>query len=159
MFSYYFVECMQLMAEVVGTYFLIFAGCTSVVVNKNNDNVVTLPGISIVWGLAVTVLVYSTGHISGAHFNPAVTLAFASTKRFPLKQVNQTRPKYLSISLYYLIKFRKCSPSGSIIYKCHFPWSSSFFLSPQERQLLASVLLSNASLLFYSLVFFRLHPI
>ncbi|XP_027348541.1 nodulin-26-like [Abrus precatorius] len=77
----------KLVAEVIGTYFLIFAGCASVVVNKNNDNVVTLPGISIVWGLAVMVLVYSVGHISGAHFNPAVTIAFASTKRFPLKQV------------------------------------------------------------------------
>lgn len=74
----------------VGTYFLIFAGCAAVVVNKNNDNVVTLPGISIVWGLVVMVLVYSVGHISGAHFNPAVTIAFASTKRFPWKQVNQT---------------------------------------------------------------------
>ena len=71
----------------VGTYFLIFAGCASVVVNKNNDNVVTLPGIAIAWGLVVTVLVYTVGHISGAHFNPAVTIAFASTRRFPLMQV------------------------------------------------------------------------
>ncbi|ESW31488.1 hypothetical protein PHAVU_002G242300 [Phaseolus vulgaris] len=77
----------KLVAEVVGTYFLIFAGCASVVVNKSKENVVTLPGISIVWGLVVTVLVYSVGHISGAHFNPAVTIAFASTKRFPWKQV------------------------------------------------------------------------
>ncbi|KAG4999970.1 hypothetical protein AAZX31_08G117700 [Glycine max] len=77
----------KLVAEVVGTYFLIFAGCASVVVNKNNNNVVTHPGISIVWGLVVMVLVYSVGHISGAHFNPAVTIAFASTRRFPLKQV------------------------------------------------------------------------
>ncbi|KAJ1426177.1 Major intrinsic protein [Sesbania bispinosa] len=77
----------KLVAEVVGTYFLIFAGCASVVVNKNNDNVVTLPGISIVWGLVVMVLVYSVGHISGAHFNPAVTIAFATIKRFPWKQV------------------------------------------------------------------------
>ncbi|MCH84164.1 aquaporin NIP1-2, partial [Trifolium medium] len=76
----------KLVAEVVGTYFLIFAGCAAVAVNKNNDNVVTLPGISIVWGLAVMVLVYSLGHISGAHFNPAVTIAFATTRRFPLKQ-------------------------------------------------------------------------
>ena len=80
---------MQLIAEVVGTYFLIFAGCGAVVVNKDKNNVVTLPGIAIVWGLVVTVLVYSVGHISGAHFNPAVTIAFASTRRFPLKQVNQ----------------------------------------------------------------------
>jgi len=83
---------MQLVAEVVGTYFLIFAGCASVVVNKSKENVVTLPGISIVWGLVVTVLVYSVGHISGAHFNPAVTIAFASTKRFPWKQVTQISP-------------------------------------------------------------------
>ncbi|XP_045830060.1 aquaporin NIP1-2-like [Trifolium pratense] len=77
----------KLVAEVIGTYFLIFAGCASVVVNKNNDNIVTLPGISMVWGLAVMVLVYSLGHISGAHFNPAVTIAFATTRRFPFKQV------------------------------------------------------------------------
>ncbi|XP_057439831.1 nodulin-26-like [Lotus japonicus] len=77
----------KLVAEVLGTYFLIFAGCASVVVNLNNDKVVTLPGIAIVWGLAVMVLVYSIGHISGAHFNPAVTVAHATTKRFPVKQI------------------------------------------------------------------------
>ncbi|KAK7302998.1 hypothetical protein RJT34_13897 [Clitoria ternatea] len=77
----------KLVAEVVGTYFLIFAGCASVVVNLDKDKVITQPGIAIVWGFTVMVLVYSLGHISGAHFNPAVTLAHASTKRFPLKQV------------------------------------------------------------------------
>ncbi|KAM7262426.1 hypothetical protein ACFE04_000109 [Oxalis oulophora] len=74
-------------AEVVGTYFLIFAGCAAVAVNNDFEKVVTLPGISIVWGLAVMVLVYSVGHISGAHFNPAVTIAFAVCRRFPWKQV------------------------------------------------------------------------
>ena len=82
----------KLMAEVVGTYFLIFAGCASVVVNVNNEKVVSLPGISIVWGLAVMVLVYSVGHISCAYFNPTITIAFASCKRFPLRQV----PAYIS---------------------------------------------------------------
>ncbi|KAJ4703718.1 putative Aquaporin NIP1.1 [Melia azedarach] len=82
----------KLVAEVLGTYFLIFAGCAAVVVNLNNDKVVSLPGISMVWGLAVMVLVYSVGHISGAHFNPSVTIAFATCKRFPWKQV----PPYIA---------------------------------------------------------------
>ncbi|CAI0475665.1 unnamed protein product [Linum tenue] len=86
-FSVPFVQ--KLVAELLGTYFLIFAGCSAVASNLNYDKVVTLPGISIVWGLAVMVLVYSVGHISGAHFNPAVTLAFATCKRFPWKQVPQ----------------------------------------------------------------------
>ena len=72
----------------MGTYFLIFAGGASVVVNLSKDKVITFPGIAIVWGLAVMVMVYSVGHISGAHFNPAVTIAFATTKRFPWKQVS-----------------------------------------------------------------------
>ncbi|XP_022892344.1 aquaporin NIP1-1-like isoform X2 [Olea europaea var. sylvestris] len=77
----------KIIAEILGTYFLIFAGCAAVVVNADKDKVVTQPGISIVWGLVVMVMVYSVGHISGAHFNPAVTIAFATCKRFPWKQV------------------------------------------------------------------------
>ncbi|KAK6124166.1 hypothetical protein DH2020_042075 [Rehmannia glutinosa] len=82
----------KIIAETLGTYFLIFAGCAAVVVNADKEKVVTLPGIAIVWGLVVMVMVYSVGHISGAHFNPAVTLAFASCKRFPWKQV----PAYIA---------------------------------------------------------------
>nr|AMW03271.1 aquaporin NIP [Tamarix hispida] len=77
----------KMIAEILGTYFLIFAGCASVTVNLDYDKVVSLPGISIVWGLAVMVMVYSVGHISGAHFNPAVTVAFATCRLFPWKQV------------------------------------------------------------------------
>ncbi|KAL8113129.1 aquaporin NIP1-1-like [Apium graveolens] len=77
----------KVIAEMLGTYFVIFAGEAAVTVNLAKSNVVTLPGISIVWGLAVMVMVYSVGHISGAHFNPAVTIAFATCKRFPWKEV------------------------------------------------------------------------
>ena len=54
----------KLMAEVLGTYFMIFAGYASVVVNMNMGTM-TFPGICIVWGLVVMVMVYSLGHISG----------------------------------------------------------------------------------------------
>ena len=78
---------MQILAEIFGTYFLIFAGCAAVVVNLRTGGTVTFPGICITWGLTVMVMVYSVGHISGAHFNPAVTLAFATCGRFPWRQV------------------------------------------------------------------------
>ncbi|XP_075633112.1 putative aquaporin NIP-type [Castanea sativa] len=76
----------KVIAEVIGTYMLIFAGCGSVVVNKLYGSV-TFPGICVVWGLIVMVLIYSLGHISGAHFNPAVTITHSIFRRFPLKQV------------------------------------------------------------------------
>uniref|UniRef100_A0A1D1Z8M7 Aquaporin NIP1-1 n=1 Tax=Anthurium amnicola TaxID=1678845 RepID=A0A1D1Z8M7_9ARAE len=81
----------KLTAEVFGTYFVIFAGCASVTVNLIKGTV-SFPGICIVWGLVVMVMVYSVGHISGAHFNPAVTIAFATCGRFPWRQV----PAYIS---------------------------------------------------------------
>ncbi|KAK1557381.1 hypothetical protein Q3G72_023705 [Acer saccharum] len=85
----------KLIAEVVGTYLLIFVGCASILVNENYDKVVTLPGIAMVWGLTVMILVYSLGHISGAHFNPAVSIAFATCNRFSWKHV----PAYISAQL------------------------------------------------------------
>ncbi|KAG6419275.1 hypothetical protein SASPL_121491 [Salvia splendens] len=85
----------KIIAETLGTYFLIFAGCGAVAVNADKEKVVTLPGIAIVWGLVVMVMVYSVGHISGGHFNPAVTIAFASCKRFSWKQV----PAYVAAQM------------------------------------------------------------
>ncbi|XP_021865690.1 probable aquaporin NIP-type [Spinacia oleracea] len=84
-----YVVCIaqKLMAEAMGTYFIIFAGCGSVVVNNLYDDIVTFPGICVTWGLIVMVMVYSLGHISGAHFNPAVTLTFSIFRHFPYKEV------------------------------------------------------------------------
>ncbi|KAF8030642.1 hypothetical protein BT93_E2933 [Corymbia citriodora subsp. variegata] len=76
----------KLIAEVIGTYFVIFAGCGSVAVNKIYGQV-TFPGICVTWGLIVMVMIYTVGHISGAHFNPAVTITLAAFRRFPLWEV------------------------------------------------------------------------
>ncbi|KAJ4782082.1 NOD26-like intrinsic protein 1 [Rhynchospora pubera] len=76
----------KIIAEILGTYFVIFAGCASVTINQGSG-VITFPGICIVWGLVVMVMVYSVGHISGAHFNPAVSIAFATCGRFPWKEM------------------------------------------------------------------------
>ncbi|KAH0699102.1 hypothetical protein KY284_013317 [Solanum tuberosum] len=75
----------KLIAEVIGTYFIIFAGCGSVAVNKLYDGSITFPGICVTWGLIVMVMIYSLGHVSGAHFNPAVTITFTIFRRFSWK--------------------------------------------------------------------------
>ncbi|CAN8316161.1 unnamed protein product [Cochlearia groenlandica] len=92
LFPVHFLQ--KLIAELVGTYYLIFAGCAAIAVNAQHHNVVTLVGIAVVWGLVIMVLVYSLGHVS-AHFNPAVTIALASTKRFPANQV----PAYIAVQV------------------------------------------------------------
>ncbi|KAF2295397.1 hypothetical protein GH714_032752 [Hevea brasiliensis] len=76
----------KLIAEVIGTYFVVFAGCGVVTVNKIYGSV-TFPGISVTWGLIVMVMIYTVGHISGAHFNPAVTITSAIFRRFPFREV------------------------------------------------------------------------
>lgn len=77
----------KVVAELIGTYFVIFAGCGSVAVNKIYGGTVTFPGICVTWGMIVMVMIYTVGHVSGAHFNPAVTITFALFRRFPWKEV------------------------------------------------------------------------
>ncbi len=66
----------EALAEFLGTFILIFAGTGAVMVNRLSNGAVTHLGISFVFGAVVAALIYTLGHISGAHFNPAVTLAF-----------------------------------------------------------------------------------
>ncbi|OWM64394.1 probable aquaporin NIP-type [Punica granatum] len=82
-FSTVVTTAQKLLAEAVGTYFVIFAGCGSVAVNKIYGSV-TFPGVCVTWGLIVMVMIYTVGHISGAHFNPAVTITLTVLRRFPL---------------------------------------------------------------------------
>ncbi len=77
----------EAIAEAIGTFILVFAGTGAVMVNQISGGAVTHLGISFVFGAVVTALIYTTGHISGAHFNPAVTLAFWASGFFPRRKV------------------------------------------------------------------------
>jgi MIP family channel proteins len=77
----------NLIAEAIGTFIMVFIGTGAVVVNQISQNAVTHLGVSIVFGAVVAALIYTLGHISGAHFNPAVTIAFWQSGFFPGRQV------------------------------------------------------------------------
>ncbi|XP_076893431.1 aquaporin NIP6-1-like [Bidens hawaiensis] len=74
-------------AEFIGTITLIFAGTATAIVNQKTPGSETLIGLAGSSGLAVMIVILSTGHISGAHLNPSITIAFAALKHFPWKHV------------------------------------------------------------------------
>ncbi|KAG8379735.1 hypothetical protein BUALT_Bualt07G0120300 [Buddleja alternifolia] len=74
-------------AEFIGTLILIFSGTATAIVNQKTQGTETLLGLAASTGLAVMIVILSTGHISGAHLNPSVTIAFAALRHFPWKQV------------------------------------------------------------------------
>ena len=75
------------LAELIGTFFIVFGACGAVIANSASNGAVTLLGIAFVPGLMVMVMIYALGPVSAAHFNPAVTLAFAAARRFPWRHV------------------------------------------------------------------------
>jgi len=75
-----------LVAEFIGTFVLVFAGSGAIMVDAGTNQLGHL-GVAATFGLAIMVMIYAVGHISGAHFNPAVTAGFALVRHFPLRRV------------------------------------------------------------------------
>ncbi len=71
----------------MAAFALVFARCGTIVANDRYDGARGAGGISLVFGLIIMVMIYALGHVSGAHFNPAVTLAFAVGRHFPWRLV------------------------------------------------------------------------
>ena len=74
-------------AELLGTFALVFCGTGAIVIDQQSGGAVTHVGVAIKFGFIVMAMIYALGDISGAHMNPAVTIAFTIAKRFQLKQV------------------------------------------------------------------------
>jgi aquaporin NIP len=78
-------------AEIFGTFTLVFAGTGAIVINHASNGAIGHAGIALTFGLVVLAMIYAFGDVSGAHLNPAVTLAFAAAGRMPWAEV----PRYL----------------------------------------------------------------
>jgi aquaporin Z len=85
----------KLLSEMIGTFGLVFAGTGAIVINSASGGAITHPGIALTFGLVVLAMIYTFGDVSGAHFNPAVTTAFAVAGRFAWRKV----PAYIVAQL------------------------------------------------------------
>jgi MIP family channel proteins len=74
-------------AEFIGTFALVFAGAGAIVIDTKQDGAITHVGVAATFGLVIMVMIYAVGHVSGGHFNPGVTLAFATARHFPIRNV------------------------------------------------------------------------
>lgn len=124
-------------AEALGTFAVVFCGTGAIVINQQTGGVVSHVGVAITFGFIVMAMIYTLGSISGAHLNPAVTIAFTIAKRFHLKQVlpyiiaQLTGAMLASLTLHYLFPANEMLgatlPAGTAIQSLILEFILSFF--------------------------------
>jgi aquaporin NIP len=122
----------KLASEFFGTFGLIFCGCGAMTINEITNNSITHVGVAITWGIVVMSMIYAFGETSGAHFNPAVTIAFTIAKKFKLKNVlpyliSQLLGALFAIIILYVL-FPESESLGSTIPIEYFPAHKTFIL-------------------------------
>lgn len=101
-------------AELLGTFIMVFCGTGAIIIDQQIPGSITHAGVAVTWGLVVTSLIYALGDISGAHMNPAVSIAFSLAGRFERRQL-----------LAYLISQAGGALLASLLLKLLFPASTT----------------------------------
>ena len=133
----------KLASEFIGTFALVFAGTGAIVIDQVSGGAITHLGVALTFGLIVLAMIYTLGDISGAHINPAVTIAFAIARRLPFKDVvpyllSQCAGA-LAASLILKILFPQNATLGATLPAG--PWHQSFILEFILTALLMFVIL------------------
>ncbi|MDJ0718759.1 MAG: aquaporin [Prochloraceae cyanobacterium] len=146
-----YISCWRdMLAEGIGTFILVFAGTGAIIVNTITDGTLTHLGVSFVFGAVVAALIYTLGHISGAHFNPAVTLGFCSCGFFSRGKIACYVVCYLlaqclgaiAASTILLITFGKVANLGATL-PLDDNWSQTFILETILTFILMLVILGS----------------
>src|SRR6185369_16803402 len=86
----------RMLAEMFGTFWLVFGGCGSAVLAAGFPKVgIGLLGVALAFGLTLLTMAYALGHVSGFHLNPAVSIGLTVSKRFPAREL----PAYIAAQL------------------------------------------------------------
>ena len=84
------------LAEALATFALVFAGCGAIVLDQERGGSLGAVGVAASFGLVIMAMIYATGHLSGAHINPAVTIAFSALRHFPRRDALAYVPAQLA---------------------------------------------------------------
>jgi aquaporin NIP len=84
------------LAEALATFALVFAGCGAIVVDSERGGSLGAVGVAAAFGLVIMAMIYATGHLSGAHVNPSVTVAFSVARQFPVRDALAYVPAQLA---------------------------------------------------------------
>lgn len=128
-------------AELIGTFGLVFIGTGSIVVNESSSGAVGLVGIALAFGLIVATMIYVFGNISGAHINPAVTISFAIDKGISKKD-----------ALFYIIFQVIGAVLASVILKILFPENQNLGLTAVSGTIIQSFIMEVVSTFLLMLV-------
>ncbi|HVS97965.1 MAG TPA: aquaporin [Puia sp.] len=102
-------------SEIIGTYALVFCGTGAIVIDKASGGAVTHVGVAITFGLVVMAMIYGLGEISGAHLNPAVSIAFALAGRLPVKTLGAYIISQLAGAFLASLTLRQLFPGDQLL--------------------------------------------